>query len=103
MRLGEAQTKLLDALREANAPQAMIDRCLDGEYDDYRNKLTATPCIDLVNDARRFGLRSIEQRAKRGEFDGTKADSDAWARENQNDPEMGPMLRTLGIGPEAAA
>lgn len=78
MKLGEAQTKLVDALRVANASNTMIDNALDGFYDDYKSE-NATPCILLVKHAKREGLRDIERRAKNGEFDGTKADSDAWA------------------------
>lgn len=77
-KLGEAQAKLMAALRAAEAPQQMIDAALDGRYDDYKSD-HATPMVLLVQEARARGLEGIAQRAISGEFDGTKADSDAWA------------------------
>ena len=77
-RLGEAQTKLVAALREAGASNHMIDNALDGKYDDYKSDV-ATPIVLLVQHAKREKLSSIERRAKAGEFDGARGDSDAWA------------------------
>ena len=77
--LGEAQTKLVAALREAAAPAAMIDAALDGLYDDFRSDHDA-PISVLVHHALRCGLKEIATRAKNGEFDGTKADAQAWAQ-----------------------
>lgn len=77
-KLGEAQHKLLQALRAAKAPQEMIDAALEGRYDDFKSD-HATPMVLLVQELRERGLEDIAQRAISGEFDGTKADSDAWA------------------------
>jgi hypothetical protein len=69
--------RLANALREAGAPADMVIRAEGGYYDDFRSPL-ATPCIQLVNDARRHGLADIAQRAINGEFDATKEESDEW-------------------------
>jgi len=80
----------------------MIHKAEAGEYDDYKAKYTATPCVDLVNalaiaasaafpkPARR--LLALRERALKGEFDAQKWESDAWAERMKNDPEVGPML-----------
>jgi hypothetical protein len=69
--------KLAVALTTAGAPAAMIQRARDGGYDDYESE-SATPIVDLVNDACRYGLKDIVQRAMNGEFDGSSEEADAW-------------------------
>lgn len=63
------QQKLVDALHEANAPQPMIDLAKSGYYGDFTSPLVA-PCMQLVSDARGYGLNQISRRAMEGEFDG---------------------------------
>lgn len=93
----DSKQKLAAALEEAGAPRTMIEEARSGRYSDYDSE-SATPCTDLVRDAKRFGLRDIERRAKKGEFDATQEESDAWARRMAGDPEVGPILRKLGLG-----
>ena len=69
---------LAAALRSAGAPDEMIRRASDGYYHDYLSPL-AMPISALVNDATRHGLADITERAKRGDFDATRAEADAWA------------------------
>lgn len=55
----------------------MIQNAMNGYYSDYDSPL-ATPCIQLVKDLREMGLTELVNRAKEGEFDATKEESDAW-------------------------
>jgi hypothetical protein len=66
------------ALRAAGAPPDMITQAQQGYYHDYLSPL-ALPISQLVADATRYGLTEIAERAKRGDFDATKAEADAWA------------------------
>lgn len=84
--------RLAAALREIRGiPPAMIQRAVDGYYDDYKSPL-AFPQVRLFDDLRQlaglpttgdtskaaiFGLIS---RLMDGEFDGTKEEAVAWSR-----------------------
>ena len=76
--------KLAMALLKAGAPESMVKKAEIGYYDDYLSPL-ATPIVQLVSDCRFFikhgrpGLKDIVKRAKNGEFDATKEESEAWA------------------------
>lgn len=59
--------RLTLALQEAKAPPAMIEKSKAGAYDDWQSE-SATPIMDLVQDAERAGLADIARRAKAGEF-----------------------------------
>jgi hypothetical protein len=72
--------RLTQALREANAPDVMIEKALNGEYDDFEAVDTATPIIDLVNACRAFGLDALARRAMGGEFDGSREEAEKWAK-----------------------
>lgn len=72
-----SKQKLAAALREAKAPDGMIQAAEDGYYSDYDSPLD-TPCIQLVHDLIANGMIALADRAKEGEFDGTKEESDAW-------------------------
>jgi hypothetical protein len=81
-------TKLARALREAGAPAAMIARAERGYYHDYLSPL-ALPELALVTELRRVAgrrsltraaLLAVAEAAICGEFDASKAESDAWAR-----------------------
>jgi hypothetical protein len=61
--------RLTLALREAGAPQDMIDRAATGYYGDFTSPLPF-PISRLVKDARAAGLDAIARRAMDGEFDG---------------------------------
>jgi hypothetical protein len=69
MGMPDAAARLTAALKEAKAPQAMIDRAEAGYYGDFTSPL-ATPITQLVMDALKAGLKGIAERAKEGEFDG---------------------------------
>lgn len=71
--------RLAVELVKAGAPPLMIEKARCGYYDDYKSEL-AMPIAQLVADATRAGLADIARRATDGEFDATKAESDAWAR-----------------------
>jgi hypothetical protein len=76
--------KLMQALREAHAPEFMIRKAALGAYDDFESE-SVTPITDLVRDAHSNGLYSIGNRAMNGEFDATKEESEAWyEREGKN-------------------
>ena len=55
----------------------MTKKAKEGYYSDYDSPL-ATPCIQLVKDLDSLGLTELADRAKEGEFDATKEESDAW-------------------------
>lgn len=70
--------KLAKALNEAGAPAPMVDLAMIGAYDDFDSR-SATPINDLIRDCGLAGgLDDIIQRAKDGDFDGTKEESQAW-------------------------
>lgn len=78
-KMGEAQAKLVNALVERGAPPLMVAHARQGLFDDYKSD-HPTPCILLVEACRAAGMPDMAERAKNGEFDGTRADSDAWAK-----------------------
>lgn len=69
--------KLAQALREAGAPETMVNKALAGSYDDYESD-SATPIVDLVNDATSYGLTTLAGRAMNGDFDSTREEARAW-------------------------
>ncbi len=73
--------KLADTLVAAGAPVDMVIRARGGYYDDFKSPI-ATPCIQLVNDARAAGLSDIATRAINGDFDATPQESAKWYRDN---------------------
>jgi hypothetical protein len=70
--------RLARALIEAHAPAAMVDRARVGYYDDFKSDLDF-PIIQLVIEATDAGLVGIANRARDGEFDSEKWESDEWA------------------------
>lgn len=75
----KTKERLVQALREAGAPEEMIVHAARGQYDDFEAVDTATPIGDLVNACRAFGLHDLAKRAINGEFDATKEEAEAWA------------------------
>jgi hypothetical protein len=71
--------KLARALEEEHAPQYMIDRARAGYYDDYKSPI-AFPEMELLGDAELHDLKRIKEGVYKGEWDGTKEESDEWAR-----------------------
>jgi hypothetical protein len=78
----EKLARAIEAAAEAHPdkPQMrmMAGRARNGYYDDFKS-LLATPCIQLVRDLDALGCAELSARAKNGEFDATKEESDAWA------------------------
>lgn len=99
--------RLAKALEEAGAPDSMVRAARGGRYDDYKCEESATPCVDLVNhlaaltNTPQFAVNEkivdLRARAMKGEFDAQKWESDEWARSVEADPEMGPLLKALGL------
>jgi GTP:adenosylcobinamide-phosphate guanylyltransferase len=79
MRTKPTTERLAEALHAAGCPAAMIRRAREGYYDDYKSPL-ATPCMQLVSDLENIGQRDLANRARNGEFDGTREEAEAWAR-----------------------
>lgn len=72
--------RLAAAIREAATDgrhERLAKRAEAGYYDDYLSHLP-TPIVQLVKDATQMGLHGIAERAKAGEFDGTKEEAEAW-------------------------
>jgi hypothetical protein len=86
--LGEAQRKLVSALILRGAPPLMIEHAKKGMFDDYKSPYAA-PCIMLVEACRAAGMSDMAKRAMNGEFDGTKADAEAWAASPEGRETMG--------------
>lgn len=63
-----AKEKLVEALTQAGASAEMVAYAAGGGYDDFESQ-SATPIMDLVRDCQKAGLKTIAQRARRGEFD----------------------------------
>lgn len=99
----KTRDKLSAAIREVATEQRhhrMADKAAAGYYDDFSGQL-ATPIMQLVKDARQFGLHTIAERAMAGDFDATKEEADEWARSPEAQriaSELSPEMRaTLGI------
>jgi hypothetical protein len=76
---GSSREKLAQALAEADAPSSMIAAAREGRWDDYLSP-HPFPQVLLIEDLRANGLEHLIDRVKDGDFDATKADSDAWAK-----------------------
>lgn len=74
--------KLARALEVAGCPAAMIADARRGFYDDYKSELIA-PISQLVHDLRVLGKIHLAKQAMNGEFDGTRAEADAWAKSQE--------------------
>jgi hypothetical protein len=70
--------RLARDLEAAGAPAEMIARARVGHYDDFGSDLPF-PAIALHDDALAAGLTEIAEDVKRGRWDATPAESDAWA------------------------
>lgn len=72
--------KLAKAMEEVGCPSGMIQRALEGEFDDFKSN-SATPIVRLVRELQSIGQNALAQRAMDGEFDATKEEADAWYAE----------------------
>ena len=71
----------------------MVRRARGGYYDEYEGPLE-TPITQLVSDFRAMGYEGMARKAMGGRWDGTKAESDAWASK-QTDPEIRRVIDKL--------
>jgi hypothetical protein len=77
---GEATPAFLARVLAAEgAPGHMVSLAAEAHYDDFLSPL-ATPCLQLLADAREAGLDNIVAWHTDGVFDATKVESDAWAK-----------------------
>lgn len=80
----KTKERLAEALTAVNAPVEMIQRALDGYYDDYESP-SAVPIMMLISDATKNGLSNIAKRAREGEFDATDEESREWLSKNRRE------------------
>ncbi|MBL0320534.1 MAG: hypothetical protein IPP74_14760 [Alphaproteobacteria bacterium] len=93
--------KLATEMNKAGCPTWMIEKAQKYHYDDFRSPF-ATPCINLVNDLQANGFKHLAERAKSGEFDSQKWESDAWADSQEGQAiraELGSIASTV-MGPQ---
>jgi hypothetical protein len=103
-----SKVKLAEALAEVpGMPPAMLARAAGGYYHDYESPL-AMPEVQLVRDLRdmaelpatgpkaRAALRAIAHRVMEGDFDATKAESDAWAASAEGQEVMREFMSGIG-------
>jgi hypothetical protein len=69
--------RLLEDLEAARAPQCMLRKARDGQYNDSQSD-SAHPLTCLVRDATAAHLGGIVEAAKAGKYDGTREEGDAW-------------------------
>lgn len=88
---GSTREKLARAMAEAGVPSQAIRQARAGYYDDY---LSPNPFAigTLVNDLEANGFSALAERARNGEFDGTKEESDAWAKSEEGQAVFAELL-----------
>lgn len=77
----KTKERLVKALLEAGAPEAMITLAERGHYDDFETTIE-TPIVRLVTHCKQNGLDDLATRAMNGEFDASKEEGEAWFKEN---------------------
>jgi hypothetical protein len=93
MKMAEATArKLARILGKAGCPPEMVRRAREGYYDDFRSELTY-PITQLFKDLIEAGQPELADRAKQGEFDGTREEAQAWAKS----PEGRAIAKRLGL------
>jgi hypothetical protein len=83
--------RLAAELKKYNGPQWMVDKARAGYYDDFKSHLTF-PITTLVEDLTRYGLFDLAERAKNGEFDATREESEAWAKSEEGQQAIRDLL-----------
>lgn len=78
--------------------EALAVRAATGEFDDYADVHVCGPTA-LYGELVRAGFTKFAARVANGEFDATFAESEAWARA-QNDPETIRIMEAIGIAPD---
>lgn len=86
--------RLAAALREAGLEE-IAQEAERGLYDDYEspNPLPITSLVHRLGEQRTPAADAIAERAKAGEFDGTKEEADAWARSPDGQAAFRELLR----------
>lgn len=69
--------RLARALEAEGVPVSIVAQARQGYYDDYESEI-ATPQMTLVADLQAHGFMLLAKRAMDGEWDGTKAEAEAW-------------------------
>lgn len=72
----KTKEKLAAVLKEAGL-NIMAEAAARGHYDDFESELDC-PCLELVKDLEAAGRADLAGRAKSGEWDATKEESEAW-------------------------
>lgn len=96
--------KLVAALEAEHSPklQAIIRRAKRDEYNDYFSE-SATPIMDLVIALQDAGFSKLAARARNGEFDATREESDEWAKSDEGRLTFAELTGGLFIPPETDA
>jgi hypothetical protein len=87
--------KLVAALQEAGAPADMVIRATGGAFHDFESR-SATPIVDLVRECTRLGLHGVAERARNGDFDATREESDRWMKSGEGIAAMRVLSRATG-------
>ncbi len=94
---GSTREKLARAMVEARVPSVAIKQARAGYYDDYLSP-HAFPLMTLVNDLEANGFSALAARARNGEFDGTKEESDAWAKSAEGQETFAQFMKDVESG-----
>lgn len=85
----------LEKLSNSIMKDALIKKAKEFKYHDYKSP-DAMPITNLVNDLKRFyehtkdkTVLELIEKAKNGEFDATKEESDEWAHSTEGRETMG--------------
>lgn len=91
----DESTRILYAdLLAAKAPRKMIERCEKNLYHDYKSA-AACGIAKLVEDARYYMLTGIVASAVDGKYDGTKTESEEWAKSPEGQESFRDLMRGI--------
>jgi hypothetical protein len=100
--------RLAHALALIPAPDNMVQAALDGYFGDYTSPLDL-PTMQLIDDLWKLYEQTgnarylhVRDRAKEGEFDGTKEESDAWAASPEGQETFAEFAQSVGNKPNRA-
>ena len=77
-----SKERLVEALREDQAPIWIINAAREGHFDDF-DTWSAHPIMDLIETCKANGLRDIAARAQEGEFNSTLQEARDWFKKNR--------------------
>lgn len=78
--MNKTKDKLINDLKDAPAPDWMIRNAEQSLYDNFKSPLNE-PILQLINDCEAIDLTQLAERAKNGEYDGTKEEANFWLGE----------------------